>query len=77
MKREKKFTSDKMAERWFSENGFAYKYIHMYPSKTIFEITKDGFTYEVGIPKESRSHFKKYMTIVKDNFELNKRNAFK
>ena len=43
---------EKYVIRWFNENGFTGKIIKQYVSKTVFEISRDGFRINLNYRKE-------------------------
>jgi len=62
---------DKLAEKWFEKHGYTYKYIKQYPSRTEFEIEKDGITDKAYISINMMAvDFNKAMNLVGETFEM-------
>ena len=50
MKMKELSNQEKYAEKWFEKNGFTYRYVKQWISKTVYEISKDGLTYKWELP---------------------------
>lgn len=62
---------DKLAEKWFEAHGYTYKYIKQYPSRTEFEIEKDGIIDRAYISINMMAvDFNKAMNLVGEAFEM-------
>ena len=62
---------DKLAEKWFEKHGYTYKYLKQYPSRTEFEIEKDGITDKTYISINMMAvDFTKAMNLVGETFEM-------
>lgn len=57
------------AEKWFEKNGFEYKLIKQYYSKTIYELSKDGLTYRWELPF-GVTEMKSYMNFCKKDHDM-------
>lgn len=61
---------DKLAEKWFEKHGYTYKYLKQYPSRTEFEIEKDGITDKAYIDIHMMSvNFNKCMNLIGECWE--------
>ena len=62
---------DKLAEKWFDKHGYKYRYLKQYPSRTEFEIEKDGITDIAYISINMMSdNFNKCMNIIGEAWEM-------
>lgn len=65
---------EKGAEKWFKENGFDYKIIKQYISKTIYQVSKDGVTDKCEV-LAAVTNISSYMESYGRSFELGKQIA--
>lgn len=62
---------EKYVIKWFNENGFTGKIIKQYVSKTVFEISKDGFSDKFELPQGIIfKNIKRYMSQFADNWKM-------
>lgn len=64
-----KTKNEKYAENWFKENGFDFKLLKQYISKTKYEITKAEITEIFELPNDV-TNIKKYMDMFLKSFEM-------
>jgi hypothetical protein len=62
---------EKYVIRWFNENGFTGKIIKQYVSKTVFEISRDGFSDKFELPQGiTFTNIKGYMSQFVNNWKM-------
>lgn len=66
-----KTRNEKYVEKWFKENGFDFRLIKQYMSKTKYEISKDGITITFELIS-GVDDIKGYMKMFNESFEMRK-----
>lgn len=61
---------EKVAIKWFNENGFDGELTKQFKSKTYFSIQKDGVKTTCQLPQGFRFNAKKFMELWKDKWEM-------